>query len=135
MREDRMTQQLTIHQVADQFQVTQRTIRYYEELGLIHPERNSGGQRLFSSKDLTGLGLVFRGKKYGFQLEEIKEMIRLFDQDPSGVRQLERTLDYGREKVREVDMRIEEFVKLKTEMNQWMSKFEEELEERRGETR
>lgn len=130
-----MTNHLTTQQVADQFQVTQRTIRYYEELGLINPERNSGGRRLFSPKDLTRLGLVFRGKKYGFQLEEIKEMIHLFDQDPSGVRQLERTLDYGKEKVREVDIRIEELVKLKAEMNQWLAKFEEELKERRGDTR
>lgn len=82
-----MTEHLTIQQVADQFQVTQRTIRYYEELGLIHPQRTSSGRRLFSSKDLTQLGLVFRGKKYGFQLEEINEMIHLFYQDPSGVRQ------------------------------------------------
>ncbi|SFJ44350.1 DNA-binding transcriptional regulator, MerR family [Halobacillus dabanensis] len=130
-----MTEHLTIQQVADQFQVTQRTIRYYEELGLIHPQRNTGGRRLFSSKDLTRLGLVFRGKKYGFQLEEIKEMIHLFDQDPSGVRQLERTLDYGKGKMREVEIRIEELVKLKAEMEQWLDKFEKELKERRGDMR
>ncbi|MGP4061310.1 MerR family transcriptional regulator [Halobacillus sp. H74] len=130
-----MTHSFTIQQVADQFQVTLRTIRYYEELGLIHPERTSAGRRSFSSKDLTRLGLVFRGKKYGFQLDEIKEMIHLFDQDPSGVRQLERTLSYGKDKMREVDVRIQELEHLKAEMKQWLMKFEEELEERRGDAR
>ncbi|WP_394218469.1 MerR family transcriptional regulator [Halobacillus trueperi] len=127
-----MTGRLSIQQVAQKFDVTQRTIRYYEELGLIRPSRSSGGHRSFSPKDLTRLGLVFRGKKYGFQLDEIKEMIHLFDQDPSGVRQLERTLAYGRGKMQEVDDRIRELEQLKAEMGQWLDKFEEELKERRG---
>ncbi|CDQ19250.1 DNA-binding transcriptional regulator, MerR family [Halobacillus karajensis] len=127
-----MTERLSIQKVAEKFEVTQRTIRYYEERGLIKPSRNSGGHRSFSPKDVTRLGLVFRGKKYGFQLDEIKEMIHLFDQDPSGVRQLERTLDYGHEKLREVDDRIHELQELRAEMRQWLVKFEEELRERRG---
>lgn len=130
-----MERPLTIQQVAEKYQVTPRTIRFYEELGLIQPARSTSGRRSFSAKDLTRLGLVFRGKKYGFQLEEIREMIHLFDQDPSGVKQLERTLDYGKEKLGEVDVRIKELMELKDEMNQWLTKFEKELKDRRGETR
>ncbi|WP_027956303.1 MerR family transcriptional regulator [Halobacillus kuroshimensis] len=129
-----MRDELSIKDVAETFDVTKRTIRYYEEIGLIRPERNLQGRRMFSPGDLTRIRLIFRGKKYGFHLEEIKEMIELFDQDPSGVSQLERTMSYGREKMQEVDIRIRELLELKKEMEAWMERFEQELRERRGET-
>ncbi|MFC7064107.1 MerR family DNA-binding protein [Halobacillus seohaensis] len=123
----------SITSVARQFNVSTRTIRYYEELGLIIPNR-SKGQRVFSSKEKTRLSLILRGKKYGFQLHEIKEMIQLFDQDPSGVRQLEATIQYGNHKVEEVEERIEELQLLRSEMNGWLVKFNDELIKRKGES-
>lgn len=126
-----MSEELAIADVAKKFNVTTRTIRYYEELGLVKPAR-SNGQRRFSRRDVTRLSLVFRGKKYGFQLEEIKNMIMLIDLDPSGVQQLEKTIEYGRKKVEEIDHRLLELVELKTEMNRWLEKFEDEIEKRRG---
>ena len=127
-----MVEDLAIAEVAEKFQVTTRTIRYYEEIGLVHPHRENGHRR-FSRKDITRLSLVFRGKKYGFQLEEIKNMIQLIDLDPSGVQQLEKTMEYGRRKMREIDRRLLELEQLKTEMNSWLKKFEEELVKRKGE--
>ena len=49
-------------------------------------------------KELAKLKLIFRGKRYGFSLEEIKEMVLLFDFDRSGIQQLERTVEYGEQK-------------------------------------
>ncbi len=88
----------TIQEVAKEFNVSTRTIRYYEELGLLCPHRSSTNQRTFSKKELAKLKLIFRGKRYGFSLEEIKEMVLLFDFDRSGIQQLERTVEYGEQK-------------------------------------
>ena len=86
----------TISQVADQFGVTTRTLRYYEEIGLLQPRRGgNGGQRIYSNKELVRIKLILRGKQLGFSLEEIKDMVGLFEVDPSGKKQLERSIQYG----------------------------------------
>lgn len=90
----------TITQIAAKFKVTTRTIRYYEELGIISPQRLDSRGRVYSKKDVTRLQLILRGKKFGFSLEEIKKMIILFDEDRSGKKQLEKTIEYGTKKLR-----------------------------------
>ncbi|MFD2044888.1 MerR family transcriptional regulator [Ornithinibacillus salinisoli] len=119
----------SISELADQFEISTRTIRYYEELGLLQPGRTIGGQRVFTKKEQIRLQLVFRGKKYGFRLEEIREMIQLFDRDPSGKQQLQKTIQYGNEKVQEVTNRIEDLVKIRTEMEQLLEDFQSKLDE------
>ena len=68
----------TIAQVAEEFGVTHRTVRHYEELGLITPERR-GTTRVYHRRDRTRLGLILRGKRLGFPLEEIRTIIDLYD--------------------------------------------------------
>ena len=68
----------SIAQVADEFGVTHRTVRHYEELGLISPERR-GTARLYHRRDRTRLALILRGKRLGFPLEEIRTIIDLYD--------------------------------------------------------
>ncbi len=68
----------TISQLAQEFKVSHRTIRYYEELGLLKPDRKEGNQRVYSKREQARLKLIVHGKRYGFQLEEIKEMVVLF---------------------------------------------------------
>ncbi|SET06268.1 DNA-binding transcriptional regulator, MerR family [Oceanobacillus limi] len=119
----------SISELAAQFGITNRTIRYYEELGLLQPSRSAGGQRLFTKKEQTRLRLIFRGKKYGFNLEEIREMIQLFDRDPSGKQQLQKTIEYGHEKVEEVTSRINELVTIRTEMEKLLEDFQMKLNE------
>ena len=72
----------TIAQVADEFSVTHRAIRHYEELGLISPERR-GTVRVYRRRDRTRLNLILRGKRLGFPLEEIRTIIDLYD-EPAG---------------------------------------------------
>ncbi|MCA1040595.1 MerR family DNA-binding transcriptional regulator [Bacillus infantis] len=120
----------TISELAKAFDVSTRTIRYYEELGLLCPNRNENGRRVFAKKDYIRLKLIFRGKRFGFKLDEIKEMIVLFDQDRSGRKQLERTVEYGRERVKEVNARIEELLFLKGEMEKMLDQFEKRLNEK-----
>jgi DNA-binding transcriptional MerR regulator len=72
----------TIAQVADEFAVTHRAVRHYEELGLISPERR-GTVRIYRRRDRTRLNLILRGKRLGFLLEEIRTIINLYD-EPRG---------------------------------------------------
>ena len=81
----------TIAQIADEFGITHRTVRHYEELGLITPERD-GTRRIYHRRDRTRLALILRGKRLGFPLEEIRTIIDLYDA-PRGKRsQLEYVL-------------------------------------------
>ena len=81
----------TIAQIADEFGVTHRAVRHYEDLGLITPERR-GTQRIYHRRDRTRLNLVLRGKRLGFPLEEIRTIIDLFDAPRGRRAQLEYVL-------------------------------------------
>ena len=76
-----------IAELAREFNVTTRTIRFYEDKELLSPERQ-GQRRVFSPRDRVRLRLIMRGKRLGFSLDEIREMIDLYDDDPSEVAQL-----------------------------------------------
>ena len=122
----------SIAEVAKEFGVTTRTIRYYEELGLLYPQRTVSNIRLFGPADCAKLKLIVRGKQYGFNLEEIKEMVLLFDQDRTGVKQLERTIEYGKNRVDEVDVKIRELQEMKSEMEMMLDEFSEKLATLKG---
>ncbi|MBO3275459.1 MerR family transcriptional regulator [Pseudomonas schmalbachii] len=71
----------SISDLARELDVTTRAIRFYEEQGMLSPERR-GQERVYSPKDLVALKLILRGKRIGFSLAECKELIDLYD--PSG---------------------------------------------------
>ena len=73
-----MTTQYTISQLSKEFDVTTRTIRHYEDKGLLNPQRE-GTTRLFSNRDRVRLKLALRGKRLGFSLAEIRELFNLYD--------------------------------------------------------
>lgn len=123
----------TIKEVAKQFNVSTRTLRYYEEIGLLHPSRSISNQRTFSKKEIAKLKLILRGKKFGFSLEEIKEMVLLFDIDRTGIQQLERTVNYGEQKMKEIDGKIAELTQMKNELQQLYTMFSEKLTRLKGE--
>lgn len=81
----------TIREVADEFGVTTRTVRHYEDINLISPERR-GTTRIFHRRDRTRLGLVLRGKRLGFPLDEIAKIIDLYDAPRGRRSQLEYVL-------------------------------------------
>ena len=68
----------SITQLCKEFEVTPRTLRFYEQKGLLSPARR-GWTRLFSYRDRARLALILRGKRVGFTLEEIKEMLDLYN--------------------------------------------------------
>ena len=76
----------TISDLAAEFAVTTRTIRFYEDKGLLAPARN-GRQRVYSKRDRTRLKLVLRGKRLGLTLDETREIMDLYDGQASGEHQ------------------------------------------------
>jgi len=81
----------TIAQIADEFGVTHRTVRHYEDLGLLSPERR-GLNHVYHRRDRTRLNLILRGKRLGFPLEEIRTIIDLYDAPRGRASQLEYVL-------------------------------------------
>jgi DNA-binding transcriptional MerR regulator len=81
----------TITELAREFDITTRTIRHYEDEGLLSPRRE-GQNRLFSQRDRVRLKLALRGKRLGFTLAEIRELFDLYDLARDEKRQLEQFL-------------------------------------------
>ena len=81
-----MTRSFTIRQLTKEFGVTARTLRFYEDEGLIAPERR-GQTRIYSSRDRARIILILRGRRVGFALAEIREILDLYDVHDGGVRQ------------------------------------------------
>jgi DNA-binding transcriptional MerR regulator len=84
----------TISQLAALLEISPSTIRFYEEKGLISPERTKGNQRVYSSRNKARMKLILRGKRFGFSLDEIAEMIGLADEPKSELAQIEKSLAY-----------------------------------------
>ncbi len=72
----------TVTQLARDLSVTPRTIRFYEDKGLITPRR-AGTMRVYTKRDRARMALILRGKRLGFSLREIKDYLDLYDLDPS----------------------------------------------------
>lgn len=82
----------SISDLAKEFDVTTRTIRYYEDEGMLTPGR-TGQTRVYNNRDRTRLKLILRGKRLGFSLSDIREIIGLFDEAPGEAGQLRYFLD------------------------------------------
>ncbi|NIZ00227.1 MerR family transcriptional regulator [Thalassospira lucentensis] len=82
-----MSDSYSITDLAREFDVTTRTIRFYEDQELIEPERQ-GQTRIYSQRDRVRLRLIMRGKRLGFSLKEIRDLLDLYDGDRSEITQL-----------------------------------------------
>jgi DNA-binding transcriptional MerR regulator len=112
----------SIAELAREFAITARTIRFYEDEGLIKPRRQ-GLTRLYSTHDRTRLGWILRGKRLGFSLAEIKELLDLYQVDRTGVQQLRELLRRSRLHIadlelkrRDLDAHIGEFKDVETQV-------------------
>lgn len=83
---------LRIGDVSDSFGVTLRTLRFYEDKGLIHPKRQ-GVTRLYSRRDRARIKLILMGKKVGFSLRDVKQMIDLYEPGGSNTTQSKAILE------------------------------------------
>jgi DNA-binding transcriptional MerR regulator len=84
--------ELSIAEIAQEYGVTHRTVRFYEDRGLIAPERR-GTRRIYHPRDRVRLGLILRGRRLGFSLEEITRIVDMYDEQPGEAGQLRYLLD------------------------------------------
>ena len=82
-----MNETFSISDLSREFEVTTRTIRHYEDLGLLAPSR-TGQNRIYSARDRVHLKLILRGRRLGFSLKEIGELLQLYDAPNGEVSQL-----------------------------------------------
>ena len=128
MSENQETQfeTITISELAKEFDVTPRAIRFYEEQGLLHPVRQ-GQQRIYYSKDRIRLTLILRGKRLGFSLAEIKNVFSLYDTDPNSGAQLETMLTITKQKRIILEQQLSDIQTVLRELNEVETRCREEL--------
>lgn len=95
-----------IADVANDLGVTPRTLRFYEDRGLIEPQRVAG-TRLYSRRDIARMQLILRGKRLGFSLGEIQQFLDLYDADPQHVEQMRALALRCRERITELQAKKE----------------------------
>ena len=96
-----MNEYYTIRDLAEEFDVTTRTLRFYEEKGLLAPMRNKQNRR-YDSADRTRLKLILRGKRLGLTLEESSEIISMYDPAGGNKKQIQTLISKVREKRRQL---------------------------------
>ncbi len=95
---------MTIREMCDAFDVTPRTLRFYESKELLFPARE-GQKRLFTRRDRARLTLILRGKRFGFSLEEIRQLLELYYVGDQQETQLTRTLEVAQDRLSDLELR------------------------------
>lgn len=111
---------MTIRQMCDAFDVTPRTLRFYEAKELLFPIRE-GQKRLFTRKDRARLKLILRGKRFGFSLEEIRQLLDMYSVEDDGAKQREGTLAGYK-------LRLEEFRQKERELQSVIADLEDQID-------
>jgi len=107
----------SITELAEEFGVTLRTIRHYEDVGLITPERR-GSSRVFHTRDRIRLQLILRGKRLGFSLPEIRTIVNMYDEQPGEAGQLQYLLD-------QIEVRREELAQRRRDIEDTLAELAE----------
>ncbi|WP_289033822.1 MerR family DNA-binding transcriptional regulator, partial [uncultured Arsenicicoccus sp.] len=116
----------TIAQIADDFGVTHRTVRHYEDLGLLAPERR-GTQRVYRRRDRTRLSLILRGKRLGFPLEEIRTIVNMYDEAQGPTSQLRYVLEQIDDRRADLQRRLADLQESMRELDAFEQRCREEL--------
>lgn len=98
---------MTIGQMCESYDVTPRTLRFYEAKELIFPNRE-GQKRLFTKSDRARLKLILQGKRFGFSLEEIRQLLNLYSLGDQQTTQLTRTYELAQERLRDMEEQRDE---------------------------
>ncbi|WP_421250179.1 MerR family transcriptional regulator [Aeromonas sp. 600584] len=106
----------SISELAREFDITTRSIRFYEDQGLLNPARE-GQTRIYSKQDRVRLKLTLRGKRLGFSLAEIRELFDLYDADKSSRTQLQTMLGLVTEKRKTLQQQMEDIRMVQLELD------------------
>jgi len=124
-----MNDLMRIGELTERAGVTQRTVRYYESIGLLPPgEREGHGHHYYTEEALARLRKIDQLKKLGLSLEEIGEVIDLYFIDPSGVQPKQKVLAMLRKHLAEADHKIDSLQQFRAELQANIERFERFLE-------
>jgi MerR family transcriptional regulator, copper efflux regulator len=125
-----MDQFMRIGDLAEQAGVTQRTVRYYESIGLLAPGKREGhGHHYYTEETLARLRKIDQLKRLGLSLEEIGEVIDLYFTDPSGIQPKQKVLAILRKHLQEAESKIGELQQFRGELLATIERFERFLNE------
>jgi DNA-binding transcriptional MerR regulator len=110
---------MTIREMCDAFNVTPRTLRFYESKELIFPIRE-GQKRLFTKRDRARLKLILRGKRFGFSLEEIRQLLDLYHMGDQQQTQLARTYEIAQQRLADMEAQRDELTQAINELKEQM---------------
>ncbi|MCB9480797.1 MAG: MerR family transcriptional regulator [Desulfobacteraceae bacterium] len=127
-KNDKQQKTFSISNLAEEFEISTRTIRFYEEKGLICPGRTEGNQRIYTRKDRARLILILKGRKFGYSIDEIAEIIGLANIDLDEIDQIRKTLEFGKKRLTEIRERISELKLLEEDIVSFHDKAKERLE-------
>jgi len=116
----------SIGELAREFDITTRSIRFYEDQGLLSPQRQ-GQTRLYTNKDRVRLKLILRGKRLGFSLAETKNLFDLYDMENSSARQLHTVLALIDDKKMSLKQQLEDIKVLLVELTNLENRCRDEL--------
>ena len=117
---------LTIREMCDAFDVTPRALRFYEAKELLFPMRQ-GQKRLYSRRDRARLKLILRGKRFGFSLEDIRQLLDLYDVDDTHETQLAEALDAARKRQTAMEQQRDELDQAIVELDEMIAQNAETL--------
>ncbi|SET68824.1 MULTISPECIES: MerR family transcriptional regulator [Marinobacter] len=120
--------QYTISDLAREFDITTRTIRYYEESGMLSPTRD-GQTRLYNDADRVKLKLILRGKRLGFSLSESRELIEMYDPDSDNRHQINALLSKIQKRREQLEAQLHDIRLMQEELDEAETKCREALGE------
>jgi DNA-binding transcriptional MerR regulator len=111
---------MTIREMCEKFEVTPRTLRFYESKELLFPRR-VGQKRLFTRRDRARLKLILRGKRFGFSLEDIRQLLALYDKGDSQYTQIASAYALAEQRLSEMVRQRDELTAAIEELREQMS--------------
>ena len=125
-----MTQQYSITDLASEFSVTARTLRFYEEKALLNPRR-IGQTRWYSAADRARLKLILRGKRLGLTLQESSDIIQMYDPCSDNEQQLLVLIDKIQLKRAALEKQRQDLDEMIDELDTWLARYQSELSDKR----
>lgn len=125
-----MNDRMRIGELTERAEVTPRTVRYYERIGLLPPgEREGHGQRYYSEETVARLRKIGQLKTLGLSLDEIRDVIDLYFIDPKGIQPKQKVLAILRQHLAEVDQKIGALQQFRADLQAHIERFERWLAE------
>ncbi|MBK5932691.1 MerR family transcriptional regulator [Rhodovulum imhoffii] len=117
---------MTIRQMCEAYDVTPRTLRFYESKELLFPRRE-GQKRLYARRDRGRLVLILRGKRFGFSLEQIRQLLELYNPEERNITQLRQTYTVAQERLADMERQRTDLDEAITELKAQLACAEKQL--------